>query len=97
VLLIDADASDEPDAWYDDELVGLRAERPDGTVLGEVVGLLTGGAQDLLQVRPVGDGPADDVLVPFVTALVPTVDVAGGRIVLDPPGGMFDGADEQDV
>jgi 16S rRNA processing protein RimM len=48
-------------------------------------------------VRPVGDGPADDVLVPFVTALVPTVDVAGGRIVLDPPGGMFDGADEQDV
>ena len=97
VLLVDADASDEPDAWYDDELVGLRAERPDGTALGEVVGLLTGGAQDLLQVRPVGGAPADDVLVPFVTALVPTVDVAGGRVVLDPPGGMFDGVDEQDA
>jgi 16S rRNA processing protein RimM len=94
VLLVDADASDEPDAWYDDELVGLRAELGDGTVLGEVVGLLTGGAQDLLQVRPVGGG--EDVLVPFVTALVPTVDVAGGRLVLDPPGGMFD-AGEQDV
>ena len=97
VLLVDADASDEPDAWYDDELVGLRAELVDGTALGEVVGLLTGGAQDLLQVRPVGGGAADNVLVPFVRALVPTVDVAGGRIVLDPPGGMFDTADEQDV
>jgi 16S rRNA processing protein RimM len=93
LLLVDAGASDEPDAWYDDELVGLRAERADGTVLGDVVGLLTGGAQDLLQVRPAGRG--DDVLVPFVRALVPTVDVAGGRVVLDPPGGMFDG--EQDA
>jgi 16S rRNA processing protein RimM len=97
VLLVDADASDEPDAWYDDELVGLRAELADGTALGDVVGLLTGGAQDLLQVRPVGGGPAEDVLVPFVTALVPTVDVAGDRIVLDPPGGMFDTADERDL
>jgi len=99
VLLIDADASDEPDAWYDDELVGLRAELADGTVLGEVVALLTGGAQDLLQVRPARGGSGDDVLVPFMTALVPVVDVAGGRVVLDPPGGMFDhpdAADEQD-
>jgi 16S rRNA processing protein RimM len=91
LLLVDADASDEPDAWYDDELVGLRAELADGTLLGEVVGLLTGGAQDLLQVRPTRRGRADNVLVPFVRALVPTVDVAGGRVVLDPPGGMFDG------
>ena len=96
VLLIDAGSSDEPDAWYDDELVGLRVERADGTVLGDVVGLLTGGAQDLLQVRPVGGATADDVLVPFVTALVPTVDVAGGRVVLDPPGGMFASVGEQD-
>ena len=29
-------------------------------------------------------------LVPFVTALVPEVDVAGGRVVIDPPGGLFD-------
>jgi len=90
LLLVDAGASDEPDAWYDDELVGLRAELADGTVLGEVVGLLTGGAQDLLQVRPAGRQGAEDVLVPFVRALVPTVDVPGGRVVLDPPGGMFD-------
>ena len=35
-----------------------------------------------------------DVLVPFVTALVPEVDVEGGRVVLDPPGGLFDGTSE---
>jgi 16S rRNA processing protein RimM len=90
MLLVEAAASDEPDAWYDDELVGLRAERADGTLLGEVVGLLTGGAQDLLEVRPPGASRGATVLVPFVTALVPVVDVAGGRVVLDPPGGMFD-------
>jgi 16S rRNA processing protein RimM len=41
-------------------------------------------------VRPAERQAAVDVLVPFVRALVPTVDVAGGRVVLDPPGGMFD-------
>jgi 16S rRNA processing protein RimM len=95
LLLVAADASDEPDAWYDDELVGLRAQRPDGSPLGEVVGLLTGGAQDLLEVRPVGAGRST-VLVPFVTALVPVVDVPGGRVVIDPPGGMFDADDRDD-
>ena len=40
VLLVDADVSDEPDAWYDHELVGLRAELADGTLLGEITGLL---------------------------------------------------------
>ncbi|HET8617278.1 MAG TPA: ribosome maturation factor RimM [Actinomycetales bacterium] len=99
MLLVDAEASDEPDAWYDEELVGLRAERADGTVLGEVSGLLTGGAQDLLEVRPTRGPRSTTVLVPFVTALVPVVDIAGGRVVLEPPGGMFDvdEADGEDV
>jgi 16S rRNA processing protein RimM len=88
LLLVDAAASDEPDAWYDDELVGLRAENVDGALLGEVVGLQTGGAQDLLEIRPSG-AARETVLVPFVRALVPEVDVAGGRVVVDPPGGLF--------
>jgi len=91
-LTVDVTASDEPGAWYDHELVGLRAVHVDGTDLGEVVRLDTGAAQDLLVVRPAGGG--DEVLVPFVTALVPEVDVAGGRVVLDPPGGMFAGEAE---
>jgi len=87
-LLLDIGVSDEPEAWYEHELVGLRAVRLDGTDLGEVVRLDAGAAQDLLVVRPFGGGP--EVLVPFVTALVPDVDVVGGRVVLDPPGGMFE-------
>ena len=87
-LVVDVTTSDEPDAWYDHELVGLRAVHVDGRDLGEVVRLDAGGAQDLLAVRPVDGG---EVLVPFGQALVPVVDVAGGRVVLDPPGGMFDG------
>lgn len=87
-LLVDLGASDEPDAWYDHELVGLRAVHVDGTALGTVARLDAGAAQDLLVVEPVAGGPL--VLVPFVSALVPQVDVAGGRVVLDPPGGMFD-------
>ncbi len=87
-LLVDVTASQEPDAWYEHELAGLRAVHVDGTDLGEVTRLDAGAAQDLLVVRPTGGGP--EVLVPFVTALVPEVDVAGGRVVLDPPGGMFD-------
>jgi 16S rRNA processing protein RimM len=86
-LLVETTASDEPDAWYEDELVGLAARTPDGDPLGQVVRLDTGGAQDLLVVRT-PDGR--DVLVPFVTALVPEVDVRGGAVVVDPPGGLFD-------
>jgi 16S rRNA processing protein RimM len=93
LLLVDVEASDEPDAWYEHELVGLRVEDPAGQLLGEVVRLDAGAAQDLLVVRSVAGA---DVLVPFVTALVPEVDVAGGRVVVAPPGGLFDGGDEPD-
>ncbi|MEO9324907.1 ribosome maturation factor RimM [Nocardioides sp. C4-1] len=74
---------DDPDEFYDHQLVGLAVHDLDGTLLGEVTGLVH-GAQDLLQVRAV-DGR--DTLVPFVSALVPEVDVAGGRVVVaDRPG-----------
>ena len=74
---------DDPDEFYDHQLEGLAAYDVDGTHLGEVVGLLH-GAQDLLRVHT-RDGR--EALVPFVAALVPEVDVAGGRIVIaDRPG-----------
>ncbi|WP_246159651.1 ribosome maturation factor RimM [Nocardioides antri] len=74
---------DDPEEFYDHQLEGLAAYDVDGTPLGEVTGLLH-GAQDLLQIRTT-DGR--DALVPFVTALVPEVDVPGGRIVIaDRPG-----------
>jgi len=81
---IPADSSpDDPEEFYAHQLVGLAAYDVDGTHLGEVTALTT-GAQDLLTVRTL-DGR--DALVPFVAALVPEVDVAGGRLVIaDRPG-----------
>jgi len=76
-------APDDPDEFYAHQLVGLAAYDVDGTHLGEVTALTT-GAQDLLTVRT-PDGR--DALVPFVSALVPEVDVPGGRLVIaDRPG-----------
>lgn len=92
LLLVDTEASDEPDAWYESELVGLPVQTPDGAPLGEVLRLDSTGAQDLLVVRAT-DG--DEVLVPFVTALVPVVDVPGRRVVVDAPGGLFPGLGDE--
>ena len=87
-LLLHADvpadeSPDDPDEFYDHQLVGLAAEDLDGRALGEVTAVLH-GAQDLLQVRAT-DGR--DALVPFVAALVPEVDVAAGRVVDRRPAG----------
>jgi 16S rRNA processing protein RimM len=81
---VPADESpDDPEEFYDHQLVGLSAEDLHGGELGEVTAVLH-GAQDLLQIRT-PDGR--DALVPFVAALVPEVDLAGGRVVVaDRPG-----------
>ena len=85
-LVVDVEDSDEEDAWYPHELTGLRAERPDGTVVGEVVGLEHLPAQDALVIR---EPDGSRTLVPFVRAIVPVVDVPGGRVVVDPPFGLL--------
>ena len=89
-LLLDTAAVEEveeEDAWYEDELVGLRAVDPAGADLGTVSGLEHGPAQDLLVLRLPGGGTA---YVPFVAAIVPEVDVEGGRVVVDPPPGLLE-------
>jgi len=82
-LPVDA-TPDDPEEFYDHQLVGLTAVDEQGTVLGEVVAVVHGSAQDLLTIStPDGRRP----LVPFVAALVPEVDLAGGRVVVaDRPG-----------
>ncbi len=82
-----AEEADEPDGFYEDDLVGLRVLDPAGAPLGEVVGLDVGAAQDRLVVR-LADGA--EALVPFVEAIVPTVDVDGGVVVVDAPPGLLD-------
>jgi 16S rRNA processing protein RimM len=75
---------DDPEEYYDHQLVGLDVVDVDGSPLGSVKALVHGSAQDLLTVRT-PDGR--DALVPFVSALVPEVDLAAGRIVVaDRPG-----------
>lgn len=88
VLSADAldETPDDPEEFHDHQLEGLRAELADGTVIGTVTDVAHGaGAELLVLARPDGG----EVLVPFVTAIVPEVDVAGGRLVLDPPDGLL--------
>lgn len=92
ILWIDQDAETAPaedDAWYDHQLIGLDVVR-DGEVIGRVVRVDHFPAQDLLIVRPTGRGEDADVLVPFVSAIVPEVDVEAGRVVVTPPAGLFE-------
>ncbi|MCR2809390.1 MULTISPECIES: ribosome maturation factor RimM [unclassified Microbacterium] len=89
ILWIDQDPADIPtedDAWYDHQLIGLDVVR-DGEVVGRVVRIDHFPAQDLLTVRVRGD---QEVLVPFVKAIVPEVDIAGGRVLVTPPPGLFE-------
>lgn len=76
----------EPDEFYDHQLEGLTAVGPDGAALGMVREVVHAPASDLLVV----DTARGEVLVPFVRAIVPEVDLPGGRVVLDPPAGLLD-------
>ncbi|PPF71315.1 ribosome maturation factor RimM [Clavibacter michiganensis] len=87
-----ADEADEPDAWYDHQLVGLRVLR-DGVEVGTVSLVDHFPAQDLLHV----DTPSGTVLVPFVQAIVPSVDVAAGTLVVTPPLGLFEEIPEEPI
>jgi 16S rRNA processing protein RimM len=77
----------DPEEFHDHQLVGLDVVTPAGERLGDVVRIDHAPAADLLVVER-GDGRT--LLVPFVAAMVPEVDLAGGRIVVDPPPGLLD-------
>lgn len=74
------------DEFYHADLIGLEVYDTGGTLLGRVENVLNHGASDLLEVKPkVGE----TVLLPFTVAAVPTVDLTAGRIIADPPDGLF--------
>ena len=81
---------DDPDEYYDSALEGCTVVLTDGTDVGIVDEVIHLPAQDLLSIHTPDDR---DVLVPFVAAIVPTVDVPARRIVIDPPPGLLDEAD----
>lgn len=95
ILWIDQDlteGTDEEDAWFDHQLVGLRVLR-DGAEVGTVSQIDHFPAQDLLTVAT----PSGDVLVPFVKAIVTSVDVAAGTLTVDPPLGLFEQLPDDDA
>lgn len=75
------------DEYYHADLIGLEVYDTGGTLLGRVKSVLNHGASDLLEIH--GAGLKDTVLLPFTLDAVPTVDLATGRIVADPPEGLF--------
>lgn len=89
VLVVDSTelpGSSEPEEFRDHELLGLAAVTPAGAELGSVVDVVHPN-QDLLVMRTPDGG---ECWVPFVSAIVVDVDVAAGRVVIDPPAGLFD-------
>lgn len=77
----------EDDEFYHADLVGLEVRDTGGTLLGRIKSVQNHGATDLLEIH--GPGLKATVLLPFTHEAVPTVDIAGGRVVADPPEGLF--------
>ena len=96
LLQVDAAAlplPEDPEVFLDAQLLGLAVELDDGTRVGTVAEVLHLPHGDVLAVRlegEAGDDARGEALVPFVAAVVPVVDLAGGRLVLTPPPGLLD-------
>lgn len=85
-LTVAAADSDEDDAWYAHELVGMSAVLTDGTAVGQISGIDHGAAHDFLILR---EPNGVQTLIPFVKEIVPDVDKAAGKVILNPPGGLL--------
>ena len=86
----DVPPPEDPDEFNDHQLTGLSVATVSGEVVGTVTGVLHHG-QALLAVTPAAGTPRPaEVLVPFVAAIVIEVDLAGRRLIIDPPPGLLD-------
>jgi 16S rRNA processing protein RimM len=75
------------DEYYHSDLQGLKVLDTGGEILGIVHSVRNHGAGDLLEVQLPNSSAT--VLVPFSLAVIPTVDLVAGRIIADPPDGIF--------
>lgn len=89
---IDGETQSDPDAWYDHQLVGLDVLR-DGVKVGTVARLEHMPAQDLLVIN----SSSGEVMLPFVKALVPSVDIDAKTVTITPPGGLFEEIADEDA
>jgi 16S rRNA processing protein RimM len=96
LLAVDVDpdeSPEDPEEFYDHQLVGLRVVTTAGEDVGELAEVIHGPGQDLLSVRTEDGG---EVLVPFVSRLVPEVDLAGRRLVVEELPGLIGPAVEDE-
>jgi 16S rRNA processing protein RimM len=92
VLVMPASARpviEDPDEFYDTDLIGLRARTIAGAELGPVTDVLHSPAGSLLVIALTAED-GREVLLPFRAEFVPVVDLAGGITEVDPPDGLFD-------
>ena len=85
----------DADEFYYADLIGLAAVDADGTAIGTVAALHNFGGGDLIEITSETGGPS--LLLPFTKAVVPEVDIAGGRVVVDPPAEAADTENEAQV
>jgi 16S rRNA processing protein RimM len=94
-LYVARDALPEPedDEYYHADLIGLAAVTTAGEAIGRVVGIHNFGAGDIIEIAP-PEGAT--LLLPFTNAVVPTVDIAAGKVVIELPGEII-GDDPEDA
>lgn len=93
LMIVEADPAElpeDPDEYYDHQLIGLSVATVGGIPVGEVADMLHLPTQDLFVIRR-PDGR--EALVPFIREFVPEVDVAAGTVLIDPPAGLLELAD----
>ena len=76
------------DEFYHADLIGLQVLDTGGAVLGRIKAVLNHGASDILEVA--APGQSGVLLIPFTRAIVPTVDLARGCVIVDPPEGLLE-------
>jgi 16S rRNA processing protein RimM len=80
---------EDPEEFYDHQLIDLDVVTVDGTEVGRIAEITHLPYQDLLVVKCPDGG---EVMVPFVTEIVPEIDLEEQRAVIDPPPGLLDSA-----
>lgn len=90
-LFIERDQLPAPDEdeFYHSDMEGLEAVSVSGDVIGKVIGVFDFGAGPVVEI-------SGNVMVPFTRAAVPEVDIEGGKMVIDPPDGLFDPPGKED-
>lgn len=87
------EADEDEEGWFHADLIGLTVETAGGEPLGAVAAVFDFGAGDILEIAP-ADGGAT-VMMAFTEENVPSVDIAGGKLIADPPLGTFETEEEK--